>query len=246
MQGSIYIMFKMKRLLLFILSLLIMSFVNAPICYANSAEPPSILIIVPNAPKDLEISIGPENLKAYRTDKVIESYFTFYRNDLKSEDYTVKVITGDRTFEIILDTPLKSYNNIFTLDLKSQTLTPGKLLSRSITLLSIRIILTLMIEAIVFYLFGYRKKKSWLIFVIINLITQGALYIWLNGLFTPLVNSYIIFSLIFGEILVIVFEMIAFLIFVKEHHRPRTALYVIMANLLSLIAGGYLISVLPV
>ena len=95
-----------------------------------------------------------------------------------------------------------------------------------------------------FYLFGYRRKESWLIFLIINLLTQGVLNIWLNGSFTPL-DSYIIFSLVFGEILVLIIEMIAFLILVKEHHRLRIALYVIIANLLSLIAGGYLITVLP-
>jgi hypothetical protein len=222
-----------------------MSCVNTAVCYANAGEPPSILIIVPNAPGDLEISIGPENIKAHRIDKAFESYFTFYRFDLRFTDYRVNVTTKDRTFEIVLDTPLESYNNIFTLDLEKRTLIPGKLLSRHITLISLRVVLTLIIEAIVFFLFGYRRKKSWLIFLIINLFTQGLLNIWLSGSTTPL-ESYIIFSLIGGEMLVFIVEMIAFLIFVNEHHRLRTALYVIMANLLSSIAGGYLITVLPV
>ncbi|MEJ2740893.1 MAG: hypothetical protein P8105_13905, partial [Dehalococcoidia bacterium] len=107
------------------------------------------------------------------------------------------------------------------------------------------IIVTLAIEALVFYLFGYRKKRSWLIFLIANLLTQGALNIWLNVTTTPL-ESYIIFSLITGELLVIAVELAGFLTFVKEHRRWRTALYVIVANLLSLFAGGYLITVLPV
>lgn len=220
-----------------------MAGVNTSVCYANSAEPPSILIIVSNAPTDLEISIG--NTKAIRTDKVIESYYTFYSRDLKSAYYTVNVTIKDSTFEIRLDAPLKLYNNIFTLDLERQTLTPGKSLSRSIGLTSTRIILTLLIEAIVFFLFGYRKKKSWLIFLIVNLFTQGLLNVWLNGITTPL-ESYIVLTLIAGEILVFIVEMLAFLTFVREHGRPRTALYVITANLLSLIAGGYLITVLPV
>jgi hypothetical protein len=235
----------MKKLSLFILVLILMSCIPTHICYANSAEPPSILIIVPNAPNDLEISIGSEN-KAFRTDKGIESYFTFYSHQLKFTDYTLKITTGNMTFDIMLDTPLQTYNNIFTLDLESQTLTPGKLLSRSISLFALRLILTLIIEAVVFFLFGYRKKRSWMIFLIINLITQGALYIWLNGLFTPLANGYIILTLIFGEILVFTVEMSVFLTFIKEHHRLRTALFVIAANLFSLIAGGYLITTLPV
>jgi hypothetical protein len=238
------IVFKMKNPFLFILLLILVSCVYTPVCYANAAAPPSILIIVPNAPDDLEITIGSENIKARRTDKVIESYYAFYSRDLKSANYTIKVSTGGKTFEIVLDTPLKSYNNIFTLDLDSQTLTPGKLLSISITLLSLRIILTIIIEAIVFYLFGFRRKKSWLVFLIVNLFTQGLLNIWLNVISNPL-NSYLVLTLILGEILVIIIEMTAFLIFVKEHHPLETALYVIVANVLSLFAGGYLISVLP-
>ncbi|MFC1930443.1 hypothetical protein ACFLWE_00935 [Chloroflexota bacterium] len=238
-----YTILTKKRLLLLIPLLIIMAFVSTSVCYANAGPPPSILIIVPNAPADLEISIG--NTKANRTDKVIESYYAFYSRDLKSTYYTVNVTTKDHTFEIILDAPLESYNNIFTLDLERQTLTPGESLSRSISLTSIRVILTLIIEGIVFFLFGYRKKKSWLIFLILNLVTQGYLNIWLDNTTTPL-ESYIVLTLIVGEILVFIVEMLALLIFVREHGRLRIASYVITANLLSLIAGGYLITVLPV
>jgi hypothetical protein len=105
--------------------------------------------------------------------------------------------------------------------------------------------LTLIIEGIVFFLFGYRRKRSWLVFIIVNLVTQGILNIWLAGNYSPL-NNYLIFSLIGGEIVVFIVEIIAFLILVKEHGRLRTASFVVLANLLSLIAGGYLITVLPV
>jgi len=56
----------------------------------------------------------------------------------------------------------------------------------------------------------------------------------------------LVFSLIGGEIVVFIVEIIAFLILVNEHGRLRTASFVVLANLLSLIAGGYLITVLPV
>jgi hypothetical protein len=236
-------MFKMKKALLLILFFIATSCLIAPVCYANAAEPPSIFIIAPNAPDDLEISIGLENIKARRTDKLTESYFAFYSADLKSANYTVKVSTGGKTFETVLDIPLKSHNNIFTLNIENETLTPGKSLTRTLSLLSFRIILTLLIEGIVFFLFGYRSKKSWLIWVIVNLITQGALNIWLNGIATPL-NNYLIFSLVLGEIAVFVVEMAAFLILIKER-RVITSLYVIVANVLSLFAGGYLITALP-
>jgi hypothetical protein len=40
--------------------------------------------------------------------------------------------------------------------------------------------------------------------------------------------------------------MIAFPIFIDEHKKGRILIYVFIANLISLIAGGYIISVLPV
>lgn len=241
------ILFKTNKRLFIILFIVLMSIVITPVCYGNSAEPPSILIIVPGAPDGLELNIGSGDKysKARETYKAFENYYTFYSHDLgNTDDYTLKVTTRDSTFEILLDKPLKSYNTIFTLDLKNQTLTPGKSSLRSITLVSLRIILTLLIEAIVFLLFGYRWKRSWIAFLIINLLTQGGLNIWING-FAPL-SGYIILTMIFGEILVFIAELIAFLIFIKEHRNLRTALYVLTANLLSLIAGGYIITVLPI
>jgi hypothetical protein len=236
-------MFKLKAPFLLVLIFIVMAGIIGPPCFANSAEPPSILIIVPNAPKDLEISLG--NVKAGRRDKAIESYYTFSRYDIKSTDNTLRFTTSNKSFEITVNVSRPSYNNIFTLNLKNQTLSPGKSLSRSITLPSLRVILTLIIEGIVFFLFGYRRKRSWLVFIIVNLVTQGILNIWLAGNYSPL-NNYLIFSLIGGEIVVFIVEIIAFLILVKEHGRLRTASFVVLANLLSLIAGGYLITVLPV
>jgi len=234
----------MKRIL-FLTFLVVASLgANISFCSANSAEPPSILIIVNNAPKDLKISVGQENIIAHRRDKAIESYFTFYLNELKTAQYTFTVTTENTTFEVTIDRPLKSYNNIFSLDLKSQTMTPGKSLSRTLTRTSIRLALTLLIEAIVFYLFGFRKKRSWLVFLIVNVITQGIVFIGLNKTALPL-DSYIIFSLIFYEIAVLFVELIAFLILVNERPRWLTGLYVIAANILSLVAGGFLITILP-
>ena len=184
------------------LIIILLTFVFVPcgsICYANAAEPPSILIIVSSPPPDLEISIkmGDTYVKADRVDKAIEKYYTFYSRHLRDvSDYVFKITTGDDSYQITIDKPIKSYNNIYTLNLKNGTwtLTPGKLLSRSILLISTRLILTLLIEGIIFWLFGFRNKSHWIAFFIINIITQGVLNIWING-FVP-IQSYLIFSLV--------------------------------------------------
>jgi len=235
---------KDKLLLIMILSMAMLIIVSA-VCYGNSAEPPSILIIAPDAPDELEISIGPADIKASMRDKIIERYYVFYSADLRiAKDYNINISTGEDSFEVLLEEPLKTYNNIYTLDLENQTLALGKSLSRSVLLVSLRIILTLLIEAIVFWLFGFREKNSWLAFLIINLITQGALNIWLNGS-VPLA-SYLVFSLVFAEFFVFIAEITLFRALIKEHSSGRVLLYVIAANLLSLFAGGYIITILPV
>lgn len=229
-----------------LLTLLICFTIKLP-CLANSAEPPSIIIIVSNAPDDLEINIASktEIYKGRKINKLIETYYTFYSREMQDlNDYTLIVSTDNESYEIKLDKPIEKYNNIFTLDSKSHTLAEGKLLSRSIFLVSMRIVLTLVIEGIIFWIFGFKKKNSWVAFLIINLITQGALNIWINGVIPT--QGYIIFGLIFGEIFIFIAEIIAFSIFVKEHNRLRKVLYVLIANFISLIAGGYIITILPI
>ncbi|WP_041720471.1 hypothetical protein [Alkaliphilus metalliredigens] len=240
-------MFKKNRMFIIVLLTIFISILTSNISYGNSAEPPSILIIVPNAPNDLEITIGSgdTSAKARETNKLIETHYTFYSHEIRmASDYTLRISTGELKYEIPLEKPIKSYNNIYTLDLDGQTLTPGKLLSRSISLVTMRVILTLLIEGALFWQFGFKNKQSWIAFLMINLVTQGALNIWINGF--PPMQSYILFSLIFAEIIIISAEIFAFLMFIKEHSRSVKVSYVIAANVLSLIVGGYIITILPI
>ncbi len=149
-----------------------------------------------------------------------------------------------KQFEVALNVSLR-YNNIFTLDMEKQTLTPGESFFRSFNLTALRVVLTLLIEGLIFFLFGYRQKRSWLVFLIVNLVTQGFLNVWLTVSTSPM-QSYLVLSLIWGEFLVFIVETAAFLILVKEHRRWRTFAYVITANLVSLFAGSWLIMFLPV
>ncbi|MBM7615757.1 hypothetical protein [Alkaliphilus hydrothermalis] len=235
---------KESVLLLIFLLMIIGPTINS---YSNSAEPPSILIIVPDAPDDLEISIRVKNksVKARKTDKMIETYFTFYYMEFSRVDnYNLWVQSEGREFQISIEAPLKMYNNVYTLDINNQSITKGKSLGRSITLVSIRIAFTLLIEGIIFYLLAFRTKKSWSIFLVVNLMTQGLLNIWING-FSPM-TSYIIFSLFFWEIIILIIELMVFLKLLRENNRLVQISYVILANFLSLWAGGYLITVLPI
>jgi len=231
------------------------------ITLANSAEPPSLIILINNPPDDLSIelmSYGNEqnaNLpisdvnqsKAHVQRAAWEGYYVLYSRYMQtSDEYTFKVTTNGESFECKISMPLQSYNNVFTLDLSNRELKPGKYPFRSVLIVSIRLLLTLLLEGIIFWLFRYTQKRSWLIFFVINLITQGTLNIWLNNKGGLIFTNYLIFSLIIGEFYVFMAEMIAFPIFIKEHKKSRSIIYAFIANLISLIAGGYIIMVLPI
>lgn len=238
-------MHNLKNILfsLVVLSLLFFTTVSS-VCYANSPPPPTVSIIVSHPPEDIELHIGTE--EAQRINKVFESYYIFYLGFDNTKNDVLTVTWKDADFEIALP-QLQRYNNIFTLDIGKRTLSPGTFWARPYEFAAITIILTLLIEGLIFFLFGYRKRRHWVVFLVTNLVTQGFLYIWLNSEFYPLVNSYffpVLFSLIVGEFLVFIIETAAFLILVRERSRWITFLYVIAANFASLVAGGLLINAL--
>jgi hypothetical protein len=225
---------------------LLLAIPTAPVS-ANAAEPPSILIVVNNPPEDLSIALisGDGSKEAIAQQTGWEGYYTFYSWDLQNADNpNFRVTTGGESFEVTVNAPLEEYNNTFTLDLSNRTLSPGYAPFRSVLLVSLRVVLTLLLEGLVFFLFGFRQKKSWLIFLAVNLVTQGVLNIWLDLISTP--SGYLIFALILGEVIVFVVEMIAFPLLVKEKKGGLTVLYAFAANLVSLIAGSLIITHLPV
>jgi hypothetical protein len=237
-----------KRFLLvfFACTLIILAFIIP--ASANSAEPPSIIILVNNPPEDLSITLisGEKHIESIVRRTAWEGYYAFYSHDMRKDGkHVFRITTGGESFECAIDKPLKTYNNIFTLSLSERKLTPGQYPFRRVLLVSIRLLLTLVLEGVVFWLFRFRQKRSWLVFLAINLVTQGLLNIWLNYGGSPL-QSYLVFSLIVGEFFVFLTEMIVFPILVKEQKKGRILLYVFVSNLVSLIAGGYIITVLPV
>lgn len=258
---------RVNRFAMFLLTTLLVACMAAPAAFANSAEPPSILILVPNAPKGMKLALNlgdrfdPENLRIPYGETLdsdsgdiivpgepqvqwMETSFRFYVYHLDPrETYEILMTIDGETNRITITDIKNTYNNVFTLNWKNKTLTPDRSPLRSALFVFLRVSLTLMIEGVVFYLMGFRTKRSWLVFLSLNLLTQSALNLWLNSMFPT--NGYVIFALIFGEFFVLVAEMIGFLTLITEKKRWLTALYVVLANVASLVLGGYLIMLMP-
>jgi len=223
---------------------------------ANAAEPPCMTVVVVNAPDDLEISLhhtdGTE-VEALRLFQFYRSWETYYRffydhtapyEKVDLQNVVLTASTADNSFDCIISAgSMKSYNNLFLLDLDDQTLTDGLYPGRYAIIVTIRVLTTLIMEGVIFFLFGYTEKKSWIRFLIINLITQAGVNIALAGVNW---DSYVLLGYIVVEIFVFLTEMISFPSAVREHGTIRAVVYALVANAVSLYVGGLLISYMPV
>ncbi len=246
---------KYHRLIVFLITIVLLSISFPTAASANAAEPPSFIVIAANPPEDLSLSLRlpdqsqTEAIVLNKEQKAWETYYRFFYhmspfsfNNL--DDAVLIVQSSNQNFQCPLPaTTFNTYNNFLTLDLKTESITGGQPPLRVPFLVAMRVALTLLIEGAVFFLFGYREKRSWLVFFAINIITQSGL----NAMFTsPVTGSYWMITFIFGEIMVITVELLAFIGLVKEFKKSRVVLYTITANLASLILGGLLITYLPV
>lgn len=142
---------------------------------ANAAEPPSLVIITKTS-DDVEIYLvnGESNQEILfrKLNKKIEDYHILYNKDLNSnlndlENAKIKIKTDTEEFYIENEVVLNKYNSVYRLDKINKTLVEGKGLKRSIVLIASRITITIIIEMIIFYMFGFREKRSYYIFLLV-------------------------------------------------------------------------------
>ncbi len=245
---------KRSRLHIFLFIFILIS-LFPKVAYSNSAEPPTINILVINAPKDLKVYIKNNEREnqlniLYRDDKAWESFFKSYRNetnfDITQDHKDLALVVennGEKTSYNFPDEVYKTYNNYLTLNLKNNHLYFGQPIWRMPLLVSLRLILTLLIEGLIFYIFGYRQRASWIRFLIINLLTQGALNISIAG---SNGGSYAMVLFIFAEVIILIVESIFLMTSIREHSKWRSLGFSIIANAMSLVLGGYIILNLPI
>ena len=101
---------------------------------------------------------------------------------------------------------------------------------------------TLLIEGVLLYVFGYRSKKSWKRFLLVNLITQGGFAVYLAV--TVLNHGVSGWSLLFYipiELVITLAEVLLDRWLLTEKGKGRAMGYAIAANLCSAVVGLWLI-----
>ena len=239
---------------------------------ANAAEPPRLSVVVLNPPKDLELSLvftlgdEMEPVEAEAQQLAWEGYYLFrpasfpdfWDWDRSPEDMTLTLVakTGGESFSVPLDNGTLTqntgsyYNNLCVLDLSTGMLTPGTSWWRQPALVALRLGLTLLLEGLVFLLFGYRQRRSWIVFLVVNLITQGAvnaLLLWGIGPFGNLYSVGIAYWLLYVpmELAVLAAEIVAFRKLLREKNKLSATICAIVANLVSWALGGAMLTYLP-
>ena len=242
-------MAKKLTVLVFALFLILVLPVSAS---ANAAEPPGMIIIVEGAPEDiavtLELANVPEDgVRIRQTQKNWEVYFRIYYHPEPGmlDDAVIRVESSEKTFTCPIPAGVQNrYNTLLTLNYQAQTLTIGQRWWRQPVLTAVRITLTLLVEGLIFFFFGFRHRRSWIVFLTVNLLTQG----WLNYIInsSAFSNGYWLIGLYLAEFVIFVAEAIVFLLAVKEKKKWQRPLYAVLANAASLTVGMLLISHLPI
>jgi hypothetical protein len=234
----------MKKRVLIIIT--IMLIIVPVLVMANSMEPPGLVIVLEGKTENVQVWLDVEGkiIKDNARTYPFETQYWFTHSDgFDYKDHVRLNVKKDEQISIFELDNLVEYHNTYTININTMELVKGKTLIRSIRLVGIRLLLTLLIEGFVFYFMGFREKRSWIVFLLINLITQSMLNIYINTL--EIATSYAILILIFAEFWVFVSEAIAIPRLLNEGKYGKKISFVLIANILSLVVGGYLITLLP-
>ena len=99
---------------------------------------------------------------------------------------------------------------------------------------------TLIIEGILLWLFGFRAKRDWLVFLIVNLVTQAGLHLWVaENLVVNGSSAFQYLVLLVAEVPILVVELAAYVFLLKEHSKLRRAAYAACANVASYALGYF-------
>jgi hypothetical protein len=244
-------------LLIAVLALAIATFLPIGTASQNQLRTPGLSIFVLNAPKDLKLSIQyrnsalPEPLEMQRTSRYWEAYYNYYYQRLQGrfdEDFIgAKLIVRSSQYAYELpisrDPEIRVDKRLMTLDLKHGRLVYGEPDWRAPLSVAGRVILTLVLEGAVFFLFGMRNKLSWIGFFILNLIIHSLV----SGLLAhPIEVKGDMFMLVFYIVGVTFVEAgIYYFTFKEIELSGKALLLALIANLVGFSMGGWIMPYFP-
>lgn len=251
------------RFAAFILAALII--LSVPAAAASQYHAPVLTLVSSFAPGDLKLTVT-----IYKVDKNVErvipvvleserkgweSHFFLRREavygisawfgnayDLKDATLTIEHGGESRTYDI----PEKLLSERNSEDYISLNWRTGEMKAlsplRAPLVMLMWAAVAIAVEAVVFLCFGYHSKKSWLVLIIVNLVTQSAHHAIISGINVD-VNRIKVYIILIPVLFLV--EMLAFVMLIDERSRDKTITFAVVANLASQVALGLLMAVLP-
>jgi hypothetical protein len=212
---------------------------------ATSAMQPQVNIMVLYAPMDLQVQFLVDGQWTPGRKSVVawETTFVYYDWQLSEHPVTaIKVEYGAQSYELQVSSSGESVSK-YMLNLGDRSLHVGHYAMRTFILAALRVLLTLFVEGLLFFKFGFRAKHSWIIFFAVNLALQVVLN-WRFGTGGALSAMFILFMLP-EKCIIAGIETLVIGIAVREHTLIRRLLFPVVANIASFIVSMVVFIIVP-
>ena len=247
---------EIKKVIMIILAVVIISLtISTPVQAMVTPGPQELTIVVINAPEDLAMQIVYDG--ELETDGTFQiegrgrrsrrAWETYYRFNLCSEpqgvwpyeDITILISSAKYgEFEITIPVPSWHFRRAFAirLDLETQTFSSAYSYGRNLIILLCWLIPLFAIDSLVFFIFGYRNKESWKVFVQKNLIMHGIFIGFWFLLHLVLIPS--IIGIIFAPLVLVIWavklivEITVYKRDIVEQSKQRAILCAVLMNLI--------------
>lgn len=157
------------------------------------------------------------------------------------ETFRVAAATADRAQAAETPYTREFVSNIVydweTNTVRDATPTPLRFLAR----LAATLIPTLIIEGVIFWLFGFRERRSWIVFLAVNAATQLGLHLVTGAMLAEsgwhFLNYFL--TILLQELVIWGLEAAAYALLLREHSRGRRVGYAFAANIASFVLGYF-------
>lgn len=157
--------------------------------------------------------------------------------------FKIIVISSTGEFKVSNIIERKAFNSTIDFDYSSGEAKENSVMSSTLLQFLISCLLTLLIESLILIAFKFSFKKYWILVLLVNILTQIllafaiSLTMYAAGLFGA------IFAYMLAEFAIFILETAIYGVTLKQHKVGRRILYALTANIVSFIAGFFIILV---
>lgn len=170
----------------------------------------------------------------------VRSHYFFYTGI--PTDYQILVVTESGETWLSPPCARRALQSSVTVDWEARTVTVPSVARSYLLQFLCTLLPTLLLEGAVLLFFGYRQRRSFLTFLWVNLLTQGAMSLYLAvRLTTGGFSGWILFAYVPMELAILLAELLLYRRFLPERGKTEATLYAVCANLSSALLGWTLL-----